>query len=337
MIQKTVDGTVTLFFYNIEDRLVRVEDGSGSVIATYGYDPFGRRLWKEVSGVRTWYMYADEGLTAEFDGSGTELKAYGWKPASTWGTDPLFMKVGTEYYFYHNDHLGTPQKMTVTNGAVVWSAKYSSFGEAFVDLTSSVENNLRFPGQYYDDETGLHYNYHRYYDPTTGRYLIPDPIGLKGGINLFAYVLNNPINAFDPLGLEECSYCPGGKWDVDIHGNFNLAIIIGGSRSRVTFTCLSNNKKCTGVLNCATFGAGFDIGIGYSFESHGEEGRKTLGTGTVIYEYFSEGSIEHYHSSQTVVSAGFFSTSGNNVNVSVGASLFVGKQFCTAASIVCDD
>ena len=71
-----------------------------------------------------------------------------------------------------------------------------------MDITvEAVENNLRFAGQYYDDETGLHYNYHRYYDPATGRYLTADPIGLAGGINLFAYVQNNPINRVDPHGL----------------------------------------------------------------------------------------------------------------------------------------
>ncbi len=62
-------------------------------------------------------------------------------------------------------------------------------------------NLSRFPGQYYDQETGLHYNYYRYYDPTTGRYVTPDPIGLVGGINLFVYVRNDPTNNIDPLGL----------------------------------------------------------------------------------------------------------------------------------------
>jgi YD repeat-containing protein len=70
MIQKTDAGVVTKFFYNLEDRLERVEDGVGTVIATYYYDPFGRRLWKEVSGVRTYFLYADEGLIGEYDSGG---------------------------------------------------------------------------------------------------------------------------------------------------------------------------------------------------------------------------------------------------------------------------
>jgi RHS repeat-associated protein len=111
------------------------------------------------------------------------------------------MKDGTNYYFYHNDHLGTPQKMTAVNGAVVWSAKYSSFGEADVDGASTITNNLRFPGQYFDSETGLHYNCNRYYIPSIGRYLTTDPIGLNGGIHLFAYVNNNSINFSDSYGL----------------------------------------------------------------------------------------------------------------------------------------
>ena len=64
-----------------------------------------------------------------------------------------------------------------------------------------MQNNLRFPGQYYNAETGLHYNWNRYYDPETGRYLSPDPIGLDGGLNLYAYVENDPVNWSDPEGL----------------------------------------------------------------------------------------------------------------------------------------
>ena len=66
---------------------------------------------------------------------------------------------------------------------------------------ATVENPFRFPGQYYDQETGLHYNYFRYYNPQTGRYITPDPIGLEGGINLFTYAANNPMNWIDSLGL----------------------------------------------------------------------------------------------------------------------------------------
>jgi len=220
MISKTAGAVVTNYVYNIENRLVRVEDGSSNVIAEYYYDPFGRRLWKEVSGVRTYFSYADEGLVAEFDASGNQIKSYGYRPGFTWTTDPLFMEQCGQYYFYHNDHLGTPQQMTSVSGAVVWAAEYGAFGQAHVDAGSSVVNNLRFPGQYYDGESGLHYNYHRYYDSESGRYLRTDPIGfldkqhniysnrlikdhqnfVSGDANVYSYTLNNPIILFDYNG-----------------------------------------------------------------------------------------------------------------------------------------
>ncbi len=201
MTRKTAGGVATNYVYNLEDRLAEVRDGSDVLIGSYYYDPFGRRLWEDVGGTRTHFFYADEGLLGECDGAGAEIKTYGYNPGSTWTTDPLFMKQGTDYYFYHNDHLGTPQKLTAINGAVVWAATYTSFGDATVDASSTITNNLRFPGQYYDEETGLHYNYFRYYDPGAGRYLRADPIGSAGGVNLFAYVLNNPPNLNDPFGL----------------------------------------------------------------------------------------------------------------------------------------
>jgi RHS repeat-associated protein len=92
--------------------------------------------------------------------------------------------------------------MTDASGAVVWAAEYLPFGQADVSI-ETIENNLRFPGQYFDLETGFHYDWHRYYDPETGRYLTPDPIGLAGGMNLYAYVQNDPINYLDPTGLSK--------------------------------------------------------------------------------------------------------------------------------------
>jgi RHS repeat-associated protein len=89
---------------------------------------------------------------------------------------------------------------------MVWKAVYTPFGEAVASI-QTVENPFRFPGQYYDPETGLHYNYFRYYNPQTGRYMTPDPIGLEGGINLYLY-LNDPINWADPLGLKRVHVLP---------------------------------------------------------------------------------------------------------------------------------
>lgn len=105
--------------------------------------------------------------------------------------------------WYINDHLGTPQRMIDGTGTVVWAADYTAFGKATVAGGSAVENNLRFPGQYYDAETGLHYNWNRTYDPQLGRYLSTDPIGINGGdLNLYAYVAGNPGSWSDPFGLD---------------------------------------------------------------------------------------------------------------------------------------
>jgi len=196
---KTVGTTTTSYHYDIEDRLVRVEDGSGTTIAEYYYDPFGRRLWKEAGGSRTYFGYADEGLIAEYDASGNQTREYGYAPGSTWSTNPLFLKQGSTYYWYQNDHQGRPQKIVTSSGAVVWSATYDSFGNCQVDASSTITNNLQGPGQYYDAETGLYYNLNRYYDPQTGRYLTTDPI--EDGLNLYAYCFNDPVNLMDPEGL----------------------------------------------------------------------------------------------------------------------------------------
>jgi len=191
------DGSRT-FTYDRHNRLIRISQGT-ETLAEYAYDFQGRRVKKTVGGMTTCYVYdAGNNLIAEIAGDGTPLRDYIYL-----GSEPVAMKVyGTKagIYYFINDHLGTPQKIVDSIGALVWEAAYLPFGQAQV-LVATITNNLRFPGQYFDEETGLHYNWHRYYDPVTGRYLTPDPIGLAGGINLYSYVSNNPINFIDPFGL----------------------------------------------------------------------------------------------------------------------------------------
>lgn len=122
--------------------------------------------------------------------------------ADTAHADPVPQPVGTvsSWYYLHGDHLDTPQVITDASQAVVWEAHYTPFGKATV-VNQQIENNLRFTGQYYDSETGLHYNLMRYYEPALGRYLQSDLIGLAGGSSTYTYVSGNPFAYSDSLGL----------------------------------------------------------------------------------------------------------------------------------------
>ena len=82
---------------------------------------------------------------------------------------------------------------------MVWQGNYDPFG-ACTETVNLVEQNIRFPGQYFDQETGLHYNYFRTYNPGTGRYVESDPVGLAGGINTYGYAFQNPLVYYDPDG-----------------------------------------------------------------------------------------------------------------------------------------
>jgi len=177
--------------------------------ADYFYNSGGQRVKKDNSVDKVFHYDLTGRLIAETDATGVLIKAY----VRLQGEPLAQIAADGAVSYYHNDHLGTPQKMTDASGAAVWAADYLPFGRADVTI-GTVENHLRFAGQYFDQETGFHYNFHRYYDPRTGRYLTPDPIGLKGGINLFVYVENNPIMNTDPLGLwtydAYCRYISGG-------------------------------------------------------------------------------------------------------------------------------
>ncbi|ENW35385.1 hypothetical protein F922_02383 [Acinetobacter baumannii NIPH 201] len=120
-------------------------------------------------------------------------------------------KQGKEFdnvWFYHCEHLGTPQEMNDHTGAIVWKAQYKAWGECKVEPTKSdffenseiISNNIRFQGQYFDGETGLYYNHYRYYSPYVGRFISKDPIGLLGGNNVYVYA-KKPITWIDSKGL----------------------------------------------------------------------------------------------------------------------------------------
>jgi len=128
-----------------------------------------------------------------------------------------------ETAFYQCDHLGTPQELTDCEGKVAWSAQYKAWGEAKEAISAAARkagtrNPIRFQGQYFDDETRLHYNLHRYYDPHVGRFILRDTIGLLGGLNFHQYA-PNPTGWIDPLGLIRCPSNPS-KVDKDHNGRW---------------------------------------------------------------------------------------------------------------------
>ncbi|MEJ8851922.1 RHS repeat-associated core domain-containing protein [Variovorax rhizosphaerae] len=130
-----------------------------------------------------------------------------------------------EIAFYQCDHLGTPQELTDHEGNIAWSASYKAWGEAKEVISeaakrSGLTNPIRFQGQYLDDETGLHYNRYRYYEPGSGQFTSSDPIRLTGGLNLHAYT-KNPIGWIDPFGLA------AGRATVFWHDNRNEDNVFG--------------------------------------------------------------------------------------------------------------
>jgi RHS repeat-associated protein len=199
-------GNRTLI-YNQNNRLIQVEEDS-AILGEYTYNGEGQRVIKTADAVTTVFHYDFNGnLIAESDETGNFVYEYLYKGGSRLA---LVDVVRGEIYSFLNDRLGTPQMLADSTNTIVWEGIYKPFGDADVNPNSSVVNNFRFAGQYYDEETGFHYNYHRYYDPNTGRYLTPDPIGLLGGINLWTYSGLNPINAIDPFGLDTAEWGASG-------------------------------------------------------------------------------------------------------------------------------
>ncbi|NWE21968.1 RHS repeat domain-containing protein, partial [Pseudomonas sp. P7548] len=202
---------VTEYRYDCQHRLIGITQPNGQT-ASYRYDPFGRRISKTVDDITTEFFWQGDKLIAEHHKD--RHRSYLYEPGSFRPSALLegFGPKQTKPFHYQLDHLGTPQELTAPNGEIVWSAHYRAYGEISRLDVGKVDNPLRFQGQYFDQESGLHYNRHRYYNPDIGRYLTPDPVKLAGGINAYRYV-PNPTGWVDPLGL---STCPGDGCKPDV-------------------------------------------------------------------------------------------------------------------------
>lgn len=189
----------------------------GTLKADYIYNDAGLRTRKtsyQADGITidtiTIYHYDQMGyLVTETTDQGDLIKDYIWQEGMT----PLAQidnNASTETISYlYTDHLMTNRLATDEFQNIVWTWEGEAFGNTPAQELTQIKVNLRFPGQYYDQETNLHYNHFRYYDPELGRYITSDPIGLAGGINTFGYVGGNPLRYSDPQGLQPIP-CPDG-------------------------------------------------------------------------------------------------------------------------------
>ncbi|MEU9348609.1 RHS repeat-associated core domain-containing protein [Streptomyces sp. NPDC048278] len=214
--------------WDAEDRLLSVRTPDGS-LWRYVYDPLGRRIAKQL--FRPDAEGPVERTAFTWDGATLcEQTSYtvGDDPNTvtlTWehqGTRPVSQtericaagvdqeEIDSRFFAIVTDLVGTPTALVDENGEISWHARSTVWGKTVWRADSTAYTPLRFPGQYYDPESGLHYNYFRYYDPETARYVTSDPLGLTPGPNPFAYV-GNPFSWIDPLGLSPCS--PGTRDD----------------------------------------------------------------------------------------------------------------------------
>ncbi|MER5312847.1 RHS repeat-associated core domain-containing protein [Streptomyces sp. NPDC002773] len=229
---KTLSGTTLTwhFQWDAEDRLTQVQTPEGDRWR-YLYDALGRRLAKQ----RLDQDAEQVKQTTTFRWDGAQLaEQQGDDATLVWdyaGPRPLSqreMKAGStqqeinrRFFAIVTDLVGSPTELVSADGSLAWRARSTAWGSTQWNKNSTAYTPLRYPGQYFDPETGLHYNFNRYYDPEVGRYLSPDPLGIAPSINHYAYVAN-PFVLADPLGLAACEPDPtwGGqvRWERDAHG-----------------------------------------------------------------------------------------------------------------------
>ncbi|MDQ0946064.1 RHS repeat-associated core domain-containing protein [Streptomyces sp. V1I1] len=202
------------FTWDAEDRLTHAETPTGRW--RYLYDALGRRLAKQRLDTdgqfteATSYCWDGAQLAEQYTDSTTLVWDYaGLRPLAQREikTDTAQEEIDRRFFAIVTDLSGSPSELVDPDGALAWRARSTAWGITQWNRDSTAYTPLRYPGQYFDPETGLHYNVNRYYDPDLGRYITPDPLGLAPAINHYAYV-PNPFTLADPLGLAGCDADP---------------------------------------------------------------------------------------------------------------------------------
>ena len=212
------NGEIQHYRYNADNQLAEAEihrPGQNAVLYRYRYDPIGRRIAKvHPDGSEIQYLWDGSRLLQEYRKDRTYTYVY----TEDRNYEPLAQITtyndsdnAREILYYHNDQISIPREMTDEEGNIVWSGNYSGWGKLTQEsrLKLDIHQPFRLQNQYYDEETGLHYNFFRYYDPEIGRFTQQDPIRLKGGTNFYNFAAST-TNSVDVLGLTNFKY--HGNW-----------------------------------------------------------------------------------------------------------------------------
>jgi RHS repeat-associated protein len=201
------------YSFNVQNQLKEIRNGvTGAPIANYNYNAAHQRVRKVVfaepskTKVR-FYLWQANKIAAEVDNDGNIVSQYVYLNDGA-KAQPIAQLNASEILYIHNEHRGAPAAMTDAHKNIVWKASSKINGFAKVEKSASgVELNLRLPGQYFDAESNFHDNFHRTYNPLTGRYLQADPLGYPDGSDSYVYASGDPVNRVDPLGL----------YQIDVH------------------------------------------------------------------------------------------------------------------------